>query len=403
MQQSFNIKQFFRRAPKAWLHRHFEMNGVLSAFDGSAVRPRNVQPLVDAWDRLSEDIQARMMEEFTQIALLATPTGKVEIVDEATFHGKQLRVAAEFEKLAGFYECAYWTFFEYPDCWKGAVRFAQSDGKPRRSWRKRANMPPLRRTSTGAEGEALGAAIIGLFRQKEARGQHCVVERYRRNNKEYYFAYPQDHKQTSLEYTAGQMTNRPHRPAFEIIFIHDDGQRTLSIWHEGRRDRIQDLQVAFAQTVIGCEIPAESPRDDRVYDLDQFLEPAFLFQPSAEPGIARAAVRQMDIRIRGSQPYKVSIELGAATPGHFLYAPIRAILESVPPSMRQVVRVRIAVEFEQNADGDRLKPCMFDVRTPNSCNLTDDTRGALIQRMLEDHGFEPRRPASETTNGGQAI
>ena len=264
-------------------------------------------------------------------------------------------------------------------------------------------MPPVHRTSTAAEGEVLGAAIVGLFRQKEARGQHCVVEQYRRNNKEYYFAYPQDHKQTSLEYASGRMTNRPHRPAFEIIFIHDDGQRTLSIWHEGRKDRIQDLQVAFAQAVIGCEIPAESPRDDRVYDLDQFLDAAFLFQPRAELGIARAAVRQMDVRIAGLQPYKVSVELGAATLGHVLHASIRAILDSVPPSMRHVARVRIAVEFEQNADGDRLKSCMFDVRTPNSCNLADDARGALIQRMLEDHGIEPRRPASETTDGGQAI
>ena len=46
------------------------------------------------------------------------------------------------------------------------------------------------------------------------------------------------------------MTRRPHRPAFEIIFIHDDVQRTLSIWHQGKRERIGDLQVAFAKAVL---------------------------------------------------------------------------------------------------------------------------------------------------------
>ena len=55
------------------------------------------------------------------------------------------------------------------------------------------------------------------------------------------------------------MTSRPHRPAFEIIFIHDDDQRTLSIWHEGRKERIQDLQVTFARAVIGREIAAGKP------------------------------------------------------------------------------------------------------------------------------------------------
>ena len=398
MQQSFNIKRFFRRAPKPWLRRHFQASGALSTFNWSPVKPSNVQLLVDAWDQLNEDMQGRMLEEFTQITLLATPTGKVQIIDEAAFHGKQLH--AELEKLMGFYECAYWTFFEHPDCWRGAVRFAQSDGKSRRSWRKRVNMPALGRTSTAADGEALGAAIVRLFRHKEARGQHCVVEQYRRNNREYYFAYAQDHKQTSLEYAAGQMTNRPHRPAFEIIFIHDDGQRTLSIWHEGRKDRIQDLQVAFARAVIGCEIPAESPRDDRVYDLDLFLDQRFVFEPRAELGIARAEVRQMDVRVGGSQPYKIGVELGTTTPSYVLYAPIRAMLDNVPRTMRHVIRVRIAVEFEQSADGDRLTPCTFDVRTPNSCNLPDDIRGVLIQRLLEDHGVEPRRPDREASDGG---
>ena len=403
MQQSFNIKQFFRRAPKAWLRRHFEANGFVATFDWSSVKPSNVQAFVDAWDTLHEDVQARMVEELTQIALLATPAGKLQIVDEAAFHGKQREVSAELEKLSGFYECAYWTFFEHPDCWRGAIRFAHSDGKARRSWRKRANIPHLGRASNEADATALATAIVALFRLKEARGQHCVVEQYRRNNKEYYFAYPQDHKQTSLEYASGRMTNRPHRPAFEIIFIHDDGQRTLSIWHEGRKDRIEDLQVAFAGAVLGRNIAAESPRDDRVYDLDLLLDPSFVFQPRAELGIVRAEVRQMDVRVGGALPYKVTVELGAATPGHVLYGPLRAFLDGVPPSMRRVARARIEVEFERNAYGDRLKPRSFDVRTPNSCNLPDDTYGALIQRMLEDHGIEPRRPVCETKDGNLAV
>ena len=98
----FNIRHYFRRAPRLYLRRHFEECGAPLNLDWSQVRPRNVQPLVDAFESLAEDIQARMQDEFVEITTLATPAGKVQILDEATFHGKQQRVAAEFENLNGY-------------------------------------------------------------------------------------------------------------------------------------------------------------------------------------------------------------------------------------------------------------------------------------------------------------
>jgi hypothetical protein len=403
MAKDLNIRDFFRRSPAGWLRRHFEQNGALSDFDWSTIKPRNVQPLMDAWSALGEDIQARMQVDFAQITLLATRTGKVQILDEADYQHKRREVAAQLETLNGFYECAYCAFFEHPNCWQGAVRFAQSDSKSRRSWRKRANMPRAGRAPTAADGRVLAAAIIELFRHKEARGQHCVVEQYRRLNREYYFAYSQDHRQTSLEFAAGRMTNRPHRPAFEIIFIHDNDQRTLSIWHEGHKERVQDLQVAFARAVLGQEIAPESPRDDRVYDLDGLLDSDFQLQLNPALGIARAEVREMRVEVLGSQPCTLSVVLGAkATPGT-LRQQVAAIVANNPPSMLRVRRVRIRAEFDQAPDhDDPLKPCTFDLSTPNSCNLPDDERGILVQRLLEENGIEPRQPVSEPPNGRPA-
>ena len=98
-----------------------------------------------------------MVEDFSNIKLLATPVGKVQIIDEAVFHGKQQEVSAKLARADDFYECAFWTFFEQPDCWNGAVFFAAADGKPKRYWRKRINMPRLGRSSTAADGKALGS------------------------------------------------------------------------------------------------------------------------------------------------------------------------------------------------------------------------------------------------------
>lgn len=395
MAQDLNIRHFFRRSPRDWLRRYFEQEGVLTDIDWPSIRPRNIEPLIQAWLALDEDLRGRMVDDFSEINLLATPAGKVQIIDEAVFHGKQQEISAKLAELRGFYECAFWAFFEQPDCWKGAVFFAEADGKPRRQWRKRINMPRLRRTSTAADGKALGAAIVALFQQKEGRGDHCVVEQYcrgARGEKEYFFAYPQDHRQMAVEYDRGEMTRRPHRPAFEIIFILDDEQRTLSIWHQGKKERIVDLQVAFANTVLGHDIPRESPRDDRVYDLDVFLDPDFIFQPRPELGIGSAEVRNIRVRVLGAEQHTIGIELGARTPGPVLHHRLKAVTYGIPKSMLEVSRIRIRVTFDPGPRETRPKLRNLELAFPNFCNLQGDSRDILIQRMLTDHGIEPVQP-----------
>lgn len=404
MTHELDIRQFFRKSPKYWLQRYFEKAAVFSHIGWATIRVRNVEPLMEAWRDLDEDLRGRMVEEFREINLLATPAGKVQIIDEALFHGKQNEVSAKLAELAGFYECAFWTFLEQPDCWRGAVSFADADGKPRRQWRKRINMPPLGRSSTATDGHALKDAIIELFRRREGRGDHCVVEQYRRGaygEKEYYFAYPQDHRQMAIEFNGGQMTRRPHKPAFEIIFIHDDMQRTLSIWHHGQRERTGDLQAVFARSILGQEIPRESPRDDRVYDLNAFLKSDFAFHPRPELGIASTDVRKITLRILGAETYAITVDLGAKTPSHALREALTGITANTRPTMVKVSKVSLRVTFDRGADGQQPAVRKFDLAWPNSCNLRDDSHGMLIQRMLADHGIEPRKPSDETRDGDQ--
>jgi hypothetical protein len=246
MAQDLDVRHFFRRSPPDLLRRYFERRGVLTHVDWDSHRLRSIELLMEAWLALDADTRGRMIEDFSNIKLLATPAGKVQIIDEAPFHGKQREISAKLAELDDYYDCAFWVFLEQPACWNGALFYAAADSKPKRYWRKRINIPRLGRRPTPDDGTALAVAITELFRKMEGRGDHCVVHQYRRGiegEKEYYFAYPQDHRQTALEYDEGQMTKRPYKPAFEIIFIHEDQQQTLTIWHQGKRERVKDLQV----------------------------------------------------------------------------------------------------------------------------------------------------------------
>jgi hypothetical protein len=395
MANVLDIRQFFRRSPREWLRRYFEWRGVLAGFDWTSLRPRDLEPLMTAWLALDSTQRDEMMADFANIAMLATPAGKMQIIDEAPFHGVEEIVIAKLAELEDIYACVYWLFLEQTECWNGAVFYAAADGKPKRYWRKRINMPGLGRLASHDDGRALAAAITGILRRREARGDLCVVHQYRRGGREYYFAYPLDHRQTAIEYDAGEMTKRPYNPAFEIIFIHDDAQRTLSIWHDGKKERVQDLQLAFAQAVLGQHIPRDSPVDEYAYDLDCILDPDFAFRPTAGLGISTVEVRKLGLRIGGPEPYAITIDLRPKTPAHRLTQCLNAVVDGIRPTLMKVARVGCQVAFEPEPGQTRGKTRSFELVWPNSCSLQNDSHGILIQRMLIDHGIEPRPRTDE--------
>jgi hypothetical protein len=396
MAHDLDIRSFFRKAPRDWLRRYFEHIGALREFDWSSIGKRKIEPLHEAFLALEGPLQQQMVGVFRNIAMLATASGKLAIIDEAAFHGEVEGFAEKLGSLEDFYACAFWTYLERPKYWAGAVFFAAADGKPRRYWRSRINMPALGRAPTPGDGTALGAAVGQLFKECEGRGGYCTVYPYKRGTREHYFVYPKDHPQTSMEYeTSGEMTKRPFNPAFEIVMIHDDEVRTLDIWHHGSADRVKDLQVLFARTVLGTEIPRESPRDTSVYELENFLSRDFVLRPSPELGIRRSSVRKLRAQVLGDQKHTIRIDLGAECPDHVLFDRLAGATAGIPPALARVSLVGIAVEFELR-DGEEVnRKRYFEIVWPNLCSLESDGDDALLRRLLQENDIVPRSPETE--------
>jgi hypothetical protein len=404
MVHDVDIRQFLRRAPREWMKRYFRKLDVLGDFNWDSITIRNIEPLFDAWNALDEAIKVRMGEDFNHLHLLGTPVGKTAIIDEAQFHPvpDPSTVAPALAQLPDPLSCAFWTFLERPDLWNGAILFSVADLKPKRWWKKRLYLPKLGREPTRGDAGALAAAVSEVFMRREARGAHCVVYPYRRRNKEYYFTYPQDHRSTSNEYDdEGQWTKRPYNPAFEVIFIHDDAEQSLMIWHQAPVDRIKDLQVAFAEAVLGQKIERDVPRDDRVYDLERFLVPKPAFGPRPAPGISKVEVRKLSVRTLGRDQHTIRIELAPDTDVHVLYRRLEAATSGIDPTMLKVSGVGLQVTLEQGPNEPTARTRSFDLSWPNSCSLDSDEIGQRIQQMLVDHGIEPRQPTS-AEDGDQA-
>jgi RecB family exonuclease len=90
MVQEYQPRRFFRNAPNRLLQRYFAARKVLSEVDLGALTETQVEPIYEAWLKLSDDARKEMEQDFQDIDELATEGGSKAILDEARWHGEDL-------------------------------------------------------------------------------------------------------------------------------------------------------------------------------------------------------------------------------------------------------------------------------------------------------------------------
>ena len=98
--------------------------------------------------------------------------------------------------------------------------------------------------------QALADGIRDYFHRTEGRGKNCVVEAFRRGELDYFFAYPEDYSQQSMEWVNGEFGRRPHNPAFEVIYVYSQKDGTLDLNCRGANKAVEPLQAMFATAIL---------------------------------------------------------------------------------------------------------------------------------------------------------
>jgi hypothetical protein len=196
MSRQYSSKDFFRQMPNALLARYFAGKGLLAELDFVALPEARPDTLFEAWLALTDAQRHAAEADFREILALSDRKGFTAIVDEARWQledqpdvlGTFVQSLAEQED---FHARAMVAFLDHPECWQGATRFHYADGLAH--WRKRKNLPRQPAAVDAASIERLAQLIGHYFRQTEGRGRHSVVEPYRRGDRDYFFAFPEDH------------------------------------------------------------------------------------------------------------------------------------------------------------------------------------------------------------------
>ena len=308
MARHYATRDFFRQMPNPLLARYFHARGVFDDLDIAALPEPQPEELWAAWLTLDDTQRDAMDAAFRDIAALSGEKGCRAILDDAAWHfaTDPAAHAAFVEQLASLEHHgarAMTTFLDHPACWRRAARFFYAEALP--AWRKRTHLPHVPAAVDKASLQALAAGLSTYFRRTEGRGTHCVVEPVRRGTLDYFFAYPEDYAQHRVEWVDGQFGQRPHHPAFEVIYVYSQRDGTLDVNIRGARPAVEPLQGLFAATILKQPALPPDPTDERVYDLNALREPGFEFVYDSGSGIQSIGSSKTHISVR-SGPSRAS-------------------------------------------------------------------------------------------------
>jgi len=393
MTRHYSTRDFFRQMPNRLLERYFHECGLFAELDFAAMKETKPDALFAAWMELPEENRNRMDAEFREIEELSNEQGFCAIRDEAEW---QLRETPEVftafvEKLAaldGHFERAMVTFLDHRQFWKGALLFCHADSLA--YWRKRKGFPHVAASVHEDGRNELAESIRHYFRQIEGRGNNCVVEAFRRGELDYFFAYPEDYSQQSIEWVEGAFARRSHNPAFEVIFVYSQEEGTLDLNYRGNHKALEPLQAMFASAILKLpELPPD-PEDTRIYDLDPLGKRGFQFVYEPSDGIESVAVKKLRLTDKVVRGDRITLEADAGARADAIYDLLEKVKKSVPLKLCRVTQAEVVAKVATDPEG-APKSETFRITYPNSCSLKYDDMDLKLRKMLIDSGIEPKQ------------
>ncbi len=380
--------------PNALLARYFNELGLFGDMDFSSMKEGKPDELFRAWLALPAAQRNKMDAEFRDIFEMSCEKGFKAIIDEAGWQMRDTPDALQtfIEKmsaLSSHYERAMVTYLDHNNFWKGATLFYHADTL--HYWRKRKNLPKEKAAVDKASLEQLAAMIRDYFHYTEGRGKNCVVEPFRRRELDYFFAYPEDYSQQSIEWINGEFDRRPHNPAFEVIYVYSQKEGSLDLNFRGSNKAVEPLQVIFATAILKIDELPPDPKDKRVYDLSPLLQRSFHFTYDIGSGIEEVAIRKLRLSSQLKKGDRITLEADSLRDSDAIYDLIDQIGNAVPLNMYHVTQAELSASIIVNSNKPP-KRITIRITYPNSCSLKYDELGLKLRGMLSASGIEPKEP-----------
>ncbi len=387
MAAQYSHMQFFRHVPNAQLAAYFESKDIdlgINFTEEKGKKKKKKEEIFQAFTALPEDQQANIEAEFQDVNAMACEGGVAALIDEADFHQDEGFIES-ISEIDGFHAKVMWAFLEKKNYWKGATMFLHADNVSSSYWKKRNDLSSVPPHVEDDDIKALAKAISDYFHTTQGRGRNCKVEPYRRNSKEYFFAYPEDFGQSGVEWISDSLKTRARHPAFEIIFVYSETEGSLDIYAPKNTKAVPELQKLFAKIILKLDTLKDGSIDKRIYDLEPLADSDFEFKIEPETGIVGIEVTQLRLTLKHGSRRRIVLEADTKNNPKAVYD----LLKEINPPVYLITQVRLKVTFEAPT-GKRVKTKTFNITYPNSCALNHDGNDLQIRKMLAKSGIEPK-------------
>ncbi len=399
MAHHYSPRAFLRQAPNDLLAQYFQRQGV--SLDGVRLdEETEIAELWKAWEALDAGMRSAIDADFQAMDALADECGVQALLEEGrSFHAEDLEPI--FTDMAGFYDKVFWAFLERPRIFQVASQFRRADQLPGRYWHKRQdNLPGTPPRDGEAACYELADALGTYFQLSQGRGRSCEVEVYRRDARYYYFCFSEDYGRTQMEFEAGRLARRAHRPAFEVVFVYLPGG-ALDTHFAGPKKVRRELEEIFGRVILEVELP-DIGKDERVYNLNALKDPHFDFVFPSASGLVDVRVKELRLTILGDEFRRLSVEADPSTRRESVYELLSYLLETssptagpqkrIPLSLCNVTRVGLRAYFT-DPTSQKTSTRTFHVSYPNACDLKQEGKDLVLRDMLASSGLEPRPAA----------
>lgn len=399
MARHYSTRDFFRQMPNALLARYFQGHGLFGELDFAAMKEGKPDELFAVWLALPDAQRNEVDAELRDIFALCCEKGFLAILDEARWQMRETpeEITALVDTLSALpnhFERAMLTFLNHKEYWKGATRFYHADTLS--YWRKRKNLPRCPAAVDDASIRQLADLIRTYFHHTEGRGKNCAVEPYRRGELDYFFCYPEDHSQHSIEWVNGVFDPRPHNPAFEVVYVYSQKEGRLDLNFRGLRKAVEPLQGMFAQAILKLDELPPDPKDERVYDLNPLRQKSFSFSYAVGSGIESVVVKKLRLSSRVTRGDRITLEADATQDSEAVYTLLDTVGKSVPLHLYNVTGVELSASVVVDTDKP-AKSITIRIGHPNSCSLKYDELDLKLRDMLEASGIETKESAEVGT------
>ena len=383
MAAQYSNRQFFRQTPNHYLALYFESEGIDVDTDITQLNETDIDALQGIVNQLDDAQKANIEADFQGVNALAREGGINALVDEARFHGDDDFIEA-MAAIDGFHAKAFYAFLNGRIYWQGAARFLHADNVSASYWKKRNDLPNVPPYVEVDDIHGLAKALSDFFYKKEGRGKNCIVEPYRRNQKEYFFAYPEDFAQSAIEWVGSSLENKARHPAFEIIFVYSQDDGMLDIYAPKNTRAISKLQEIFAKHILKLDTLPKGGIDKRVYELAPVVDDSFEFTIEPTSGIASVVVTRLRVDLKQGIRKRITLDADYTKDSDAVYR----LLDDLKLPPYDVTQVGLKVTFEPIGN-KRAKTKTFNITYPNSCALHYDGNDLKIREMLARSGLEP--------------